>query len=87
MFFMPRLRVILGVILVGFHLSIEMLFGFGFYANIFLDLDILVLCYAVPQYRLLGSGFLRDLVARKTRGVFAIDTDSMPHNGATECST
>ena len=74
MLFVPRLRVILGVILVGFHVSIELLFGFGFYANIFLDAHILILCYFAPQYRILGSDFLRDLFARKPSGVFAADT-------------
>ena len=34
-----------------------------------------------------GSDFLRDLVACKTRGVFAVDTDLMPHNGATQLGT
>ena len=74
MLFVPGLRVILGIILVGFHVSIELLFGFGFYANIFLDFHILILCYCVPQYRILGGSFLRDLVSREPRGVFAADT-------------
>ena len=71
MLFMPRLRPALGIVLVGFHASIEWLLGFGFYGNVFLDLHLLVVCFAVPSYRVMGIDFLQDLLASGARGVFA----------------
>ena len=35
--FMPRMRPVLGLVFVGFHLSIELLFSYNFFSNVFLD--------------------------------------------------
>ncbi len=42
-FFLPRLRRVYGAILLGFHLSVEWLFGLGFYGNILAGLLFLLL--------------------------------------------
>ena len=57
--FWPHARPIFGLLLVGFHLSVETLFGFHFYANILLDALILIGYYAIPEYRITASDFLR----------------------------
>ena len=47
----PKLRPIFGIALVGFHLSVEYMMGYGFYANIFLDFYLLIVCFGVSKYR------------------------------------
>ena len=51
MLLFPKLRPICGIALVGFHVSVEYLMGFGFYANIFLDFYLLIVCFGVAEYR------------------------------------
>ena len=69
--FVPRLRPLFGLTLVGFHLSIELLYGFGFYSNIFLDTYILIVCFLVPEYRIPGHQFFRELLSRGQTSLFS----------------
>tara|TARA_R110002049_G_scaffold4601_5_gene32085 strand:- start:127978 stop:128919 length:942 start_codon:yes stop_codon:yes gene_type:complete len=62
--FIPRLRPVFGAVLIGFHCSIELLFGLGFYANIMLDAIILVGFWMLPDYQVTPRDFIRDLLAR-----------------------
>lgn len=48
----PKARIPLGLLLAGFHMSVEFLMGLGFYGNIFIDFYILVVCYSVADYRM-----------------------------------
>ena len=70
MLFIPRLRPVLGLIFVGFHLSIELLFDFGFFANIFLDTYILIVCFVIPEYRIGGLQFFRELLSGGQTSLF-----------------
>ena len=70
--FLPRTRVVFGAMLVGFHFSVEILFGLHFYGNICLDFYLLILCYFVPEYRVAGSDFFRDLFVFRPTGKFFV---------------
>ena len=69
--FVPRLRPLFGLIFVGFHLSIELLFGLSFFSNIFLDTYILIVCFMVPQYRITGHRFFGELLSRGQTSLFS----------------
>lgn len=69
--FIPRLRPIFGLVFVGFHLSIEILFGFSFIPNIFLDAYILIVCFMVPEYRINGLQFFSELLSRGPTSLFS----------------
>ena len=69
----PRLRPVFGLVFVGFHMSIEILFGYGFFANIFLDTYILIVCFMVPEYRTTGFQFFRELLSTGPTELFSPD--------------
>ena len=71
--FAPRLRPVFGLVFVGFHMSIEILFGYGFFANIFLDTYILIVCFMVPEYRTTGFQFFRELLSTGPTELFSPD--------------
>jgi len=73
--FVPWLRPMFGLVFVGFHLSIELLFGFNFISNIFLDTYILIVCFLVPEYRIHGHQFFRELLSGGQTRLFSSAND------------
>jgi hypothetical protein len=57
----PKARIPLGCLLVGFHVSVEFLMGLGFYGNIFIDFYLLVVCYCAIDYRITMKDFWQEL--------------------------